>query len=460
MYTFWALLCSTALLQAQVSVVNDECNQAILLMQEANCLPIQGSVLNATESLSPCTPYSSVANDVWYSFVANSSDVSIHINNTAMDLAFEVLSGACNALTVVACVDSELAGMEESLSFIDLVAGETYFVRVYENENNALNSTFDICISDYTRMAAPVNDECAAAIVLIPSLSPIAIFGTTLGATESMPENACASVDGYAADVWYTFVATDTTATIIVKGQDYFDAIVEVFEGDCNTLASIECVDNTIVNASTRNLEETILLNTVVGESYFIRVYDYYGPLSSDNNFTISLQSLDPINVCDTINLVLTLDGCSGMQTVTNIEGGMAPYTYEWSTGDTGVSVANLIAGETYSVSVSDANGCSITSTFEQTICNAIDKVALDFEMDIYPNPAESVAILSLQTEKAMDLQIELVDIMGQVLSTQAIVNQGIMTYNLAIDDLAVGVYFIKVYSKEGAITKRFIVNK
>ena len=43
-----------------------------------------------------------------------------------------------------------------------------------------------------------------------------------------------------------------------------------------------------------------------------------------------------------------------------NVTGGTAPYTYSWSTGNTGANLNNRVAG-TYSLTVTDANGCSVT---------------------------------------------------------------------------------------------------
>ena len=48
-----------------------------------------------------------------------------------------------------------------------------------------------------------------------------------------------------------------------------------------------------------------------------------------------------------------------GTATVEIISGGITPYEYEWSTGDTTATANNLISGA-YNVTVTDANGCSV----------------------------------------------------------------------------------------------------
>lgn len=61
-----------------------------------------------------------------------------------------------------------------------------------------------------------------------------------------------------------------------------------------------------------------------------------------------------------TISPVITDVDCFGDNSgniASNVSGGTGPYTYAWSTGDTGTNLNNVVAG-TYSVTVTDANGC------------------------------------------------------------------------------------------------------
>lgn len=49
-----------------------------------------------------------------------------------------------------------------------------------------------------------------------------------------------------------------------------------------------------------------------------------------------------------------------------SVTGGTTPYNYNWSNGQTSEDITGLIAG-TYTVNVVDANGCSVTYSFEVT---------------------------------------------------------------------------------------------
>ena len=65
------------------------------------------------------------------------------------------------------------------------------------------------------------------------------------------------------------------------------------------------------------------------------------------------------------------------------VEGGMGPYTYEWSTGDTTAEVFGLRGGA-YSVTVTDAGGCSQLIPFEIELPQRPD--CLNIHMGFSPN--------------------------------------------------------------------------
>jgi gliding motility-associated-like protein len=56
------------------------------------------------------------------------------------------------------------------------------------------------------------------------------------------------------------------------------------------------------------------------------------------------------------------LNNATGSATVSSVTGGKAPYTYKWSNGQTAQTATNLAEG-TYSVTVTDAEGCQVVVT-------------------------------------------------------------------------------------------------
>ena len=84
---------------------------------------------------------------------------------------------------------------------------------------------------------------------------------------------------------------------------------------------------------------------------------------SFDTTFTITEP--DVISAIETITDVNCYGDATGSIDLT-VNGGTSPYTYNWSNGSTEQNQANLTAG-TYTVDISDANGCIITEEFTIT---------------------------------------------------------------------------------------------
>jgi hypothetical protein len=90
---------------------------------------------------------------------------------------------------------------------------------------------------------------------------------------------------------------------------------------------------------------------------YKLTVTDVNG--SIDNSISVTITEPDVLlTASSTGTNVNCFGGSNGTASVT-ASGGNEPYTYLWNTGSTASSISNLTAG-TYSVTTTDANGCSI----------------------------------------------------------------------------------------------------
>ncbi|HRH36851.1 MAG TPA: GEVED domain-containing protein, partial [Flavobacteriales bacterium] len=94
--------------------------------------------------------------------------------------------------------------------------------------------------------SAPANDFCANAQSITPGAACVGTFGDATGATQSLAASTCSgSLSTTANDVWFTFVATGTSTTVAVAGggdaTTGYDAVLEVFSGNCGALSSLGC---------------------------------------------------------------------------------------------------------------------------------------------------------------------------------------------------------------------------
>ena len=84
----------------------------------------------------------------------------------------------------------------------------------------------------------------------------------------------------------------------------------------------------------------------------------YSNPNSAFNSICdLSTDSMH-VTFLDGVMITSVVDNMDGTATV-NASGGDVPYTYAWSNGDVTQTATGLMAGETYGVTVTDANGCT-----------------------------------------------------------------------------------------------------
>jgi len=131
----------------------------------------------------------------------------------------------------------------------------------------------------------PTNDDCSTSTVLTPGESCSPTSGTTLAATSS----GIAACSGNASDdVWYTFTATAPIQTITVTEGTLSDAVFEIFTGNCGSLTSALCVDDSYVDESAE------ITGFTAGSTYYIRVHSY-----GSNSGTFDICIVEPCSLGD-----------------------------------------------------------------------------------------------------------------------------------------------------------------
>ncbi len=143
---------------------NDECDGAIPLTVSADCQPSTFSNVCATQSLDAMLCDGSLGNandDVWYSFTATASDMSVGgAPNGSMDIAMQLFSGTCASLTAIDCADLAGAGGPDDLQASGLTIGDTYYLRVYDWANSYAyqDPSYELCVVEGLGSGVGVND--------------------------------------------------------------------------------------------------------------------------------------------------------------------------------------------------------------------------------------------------------------------------------------------------------------
>lgn len=322
------------------------------------------------------------------------------------------------------------------------------------------------------------------------------------------------------------------TATITVVVYPDLEVVLDVTDASCGADdGSISATASGGVAPYTfmwSNGATLAVISDLAPGIYSVTVTDAFGCTTTDSvevEGTDSDMEIDKLH----INHVSCNGGDNGSISIV-MEGGVAPYTYLWSTGETDSDIYGLTAG-TYTVTVTDALGCSITETFEVLEPDPIDDtVTIDgsylisneddamyqwvtcpdyehidgetdqefcvpeycgdteyaviitnadgcvdtsdcinvaeegvsigengmMEISIYPNPTTGTIFVSVD---AMDqnYQLTVIDAEGRVILDKTVSN---VIEAIDLSAASNGVYFVRINSSGGIITKRVTVNK
>ncbi|UTW67766.1 BspA family leucine-rich repeat surface protein [bacterium SCSIO 12643] len=107
----------------------------------------------------------------------------------------------------------------------------------------------------------------------------------------------------------------------------------------------------------------TASITGISAGTYSVTVTDNMG---STDSTSITITEPSALISSATITSAIDCNGATNGQTTASATGGTAPYTYTWNTGTSTSSVTSLGAG-TYSVTVSDQNGCTDSSSISLT---------------------------------------------------------------------------------------------
>ncbi len=266
--------------------MNDTC--ATAQQVEINSVT-SGTSVNATGTgETGCGVYSNNVG-VWYYFnIGGPSSIDVWIENASFDSKLAILGG-CDVSSCIANNDDGNGGGDALNPRVQFTPGGTP-VYIYVVGVGAETGTFDLHVA-----YSITNDECSGATDLdvqygmadYAATTPLA--STVRAATDSgVPVEVCNGDTGTANDdVWFSFTPNSETAHITVEGDTSFDAIINLFSGNCGSLTLIDCADSTY-NGGVEQINATGL---TVGEEYFVRVFTYYNTTETTPIFDISVWS-------------------------------------------------------------------------------------------------------------------------------------------------------------------------
>jgi hypothetical protein len=279
---------------------------------------------------------------------------------------------------------------------------------------------------------------------------------------------------GFTGEVRFRFVMFSDVATSNAGlGIDNFG----IFDGCIETV-----LNETVVGASADGLSDgSITLNPVAGFGGYTYNWSTGSTMSSitglapgtydvtvtdqatcSNTASFTIVSLCPtsLGLSVTINPEIGDDENNGSAEIM-VTGGTAPYTYSWSNGTTTSSAFNL-GGDSLTVTVTDANGCTdmVDVTIETVYMVGTENLEGLTSLVLSPNPSKNYTQLNINFNESVDLTVRLIDVTGRVLETRNAGNTMTEEMRFDVSNFAQGVYFMQIIANGQTATQRFVVIK
>ena len=183
-----------------------------------------------------------------------------------------------------------------------------------------------------------------------------------------------------------------------------------------------------------------------------------------DTTFTIGIHP-DPVAMIsvDTANATISATdwtaswSTSGTMNADSVSVEFSNGTTSMDTSGTVTFTANN-AGETVTV-IAYGPCSSDTATFTFDVNQiSVDEDFMNGTLSIYPNPTRGLFNVEFATEQAKDVEISIVNMVGQVISTDVVEVNGVYNNQFDLSNEAAGVYFITFTTDEGTLTERITV--
>lgn len=199
------------------------------------------------------------------------------------------------------------------------------------------------------------------------------------------------------------------------------------------------------------NAAATATATGLVAGTYTATVTDANGCTANTTTVTIN----EPVAMSSFVFATNPTTAANGQINI-DVTGGTGPYTYAWSNGANTALIAGLSSG-TYSVTVTDANGCSLTqsATINQVITSVVS--ISDMNLILFPNPASSEITIRFGNTVS-EGTIRITDLQGRIIVSKNINNVDLC--QMDVNNLTNGMYMVIIHADGKTQTEKLTVIK
>jgi hypothetical protein len=424
-----------------------------------------GTIAGATASgnaLGAC--FGTADDDVWFSFVANSTSMNINLNNitgSTTDLYHSVYSGACGSLgTALICSDPN------SSTLTGLTIGNTYIIRIYSYTSTSGQTTsFSVCINPTP--PPPTNVTCAQ-MQPICSGSPIVFQAQSSGGSAaSGPNYGCLSTTPNPTWFYLQISTPGTMAIDLTAGSDVDFALwgpyANLSAAQASCLSYPTPLDCSYSSSAT---EQMNISSVTAGQVYAVLVTNYASVVQSITlNQALGATATTNCSILpiELVSFKADKDGeQNALEWATASEKNNDYFTIEKSKDAISFEQLAVVDGAgnstgNLSYSVYDNAPYAITyyrlkqtdydQTYKYSQIISVDRLKDEERIsNVYPNPTKDNINFDVFTKSKGNLMIDIINNKGELVykATQP-VDEGSTTLNVPMSDLRNGMYLLKV---------------
>lgn len=216
------------------------------------------------------------------------------------------------------------------------------------------------------------------------------------------------------------------------------------------TICSGQSATLTASGATSYTWNTSATSNSIVVNPSITTAYGVIGESLGCSNTATTQVVVNSLPIVSSSVTNATTPGCNNGSATLTVSGN-GPFTYSWSApASSTTNVATNLngtsgTGTSYTVTVTDANGCSSVSTFTVDCVTSISSINGGGILSVYPNPNNGSFIISSGSN--VTKLVKIMDITGRVVKEINTSEKEIMVNMM---NFARGTYIIEVMSEEG----------
>ncbi len=432
---------------------NDDCANATLITAPGTYTGTTIAATSETLSLPTCTTTGVSQPGVWYTITTPSAvTLMASLCNTSWDSKIFVYEGTCGSFTVVGCRDDNgpaCSGVRASLAWCTQPAS-TYYILI-TGFLSASNFTLDITSSSstfpVTFTANPSFTICSGSTATITASGATSYSWSTGATTNSVVESSTITTNYTltALNVLYIGCTNTSTVDLIVN------PLPTVSISSPSTICSGQTATLTASGATSYTWNTGATTSSIIDNPTTTTTYTVTGEDLGCTNTTTAQVIVNPtptstIAVTDAVS-----PGCNNGSATVTVSGGTGGYTYSWTApASSATNIATNLNGTSgngtsYTVIVTDANGCSTSQTFTVGCVTSIASISANGGIAVYPNPNNGTFVIS--TNNTSMKMIRVMDVTGRVM---ALTQSNEKDVEMNITNYSRGMYVIEVESEKG----------